>query len=471
MLTLRKFTVSVLGTLLLTIFSLGQLSAQYVVEANLAYSKGIALIKRGKEAKSIKYLRKVLEEEPNHDAACLLLIKLHLAKDNRKQAAIYIRRLQTIRPTSTKRNIERSYYLAFNDLLNGHYATSRKKIHKVITEIHKHKVFDFNLLARAYNALGYLDVVEHQSESEQKNRVAVQDRILTKAQFFFEEALRYKPNSPIAATNYNRVNTALRTPPNRIDPYDLESIQLADYAPSVVVSNDYKTTADLAIEEDWLPARVRWVVEDFSNYDELIFMMDASGSMRVPSEINPETSRFQWMKNLSYYLIDKIAYQTSLGVIAVGGECGERPPLFMSTSTARSQLVSSIQRLKADGHTPVNQAMEIAPDMFSKDGKKRAILFITDGMESCEPELTCKLSAQLGQQGIELHILSFLDQASAQNEYISYTCMAESSGGSLKGLDKNGVEKRDYQYIMEEQLIIPLLEKRESFEQSIVMGW
>ncbi|MEM8528281.1 MAG: VWA domain-containing protein [Bacteroidota bacterium] len=471
MLTLRKFTVSVLGILLFMIFGLGEISAQYVVEANVAYSKAIALIKRGKEAKAIKHLKKVMDEEPNHDAACILLIKLHLAKDNRKQASTYIGRLKTIRPTSTKRNIERDYYLAFNDLLNGHYATSRKGVMNVITDIHKHKVFDFNLLARAYNALGYLDVVEHQSESDQKNRVAVQDRILTKAQFFFEEALRYKPNSPIAATNYNRVNTALRTPPNRIDPYDLESIQLSDFAPSVVVSNDYKTTADLAIEEDWLPARVRWVIEDFSNYDELIFMMDASGSMRVPSEINPETTRVQWMKNFSYYLIDQIAYQTSLGVIAVGGECGERPPLFMSTSTARSQLVSSIQRLKADGHTPVNEAMTIAPDMFSKSGKKRAILFITDGMESCEPELTCKLSAQLGQQGIELHILSFLDQASAQNEYISYTCMAESSGGSLKGINKDGVEKRDYQYIMEEQLIIPLLEKRESLEQSIVMGW
>ncbi|MEL6718087.1 MAG: tetratricopeptide repeat protein, partial [Bacteroidota bacterium] len=193
--------ISVLGALLFTIFSLEQLSAQYVVEANLAYSKGIALIKRGKEAKAIKYLKKVLDEEPNHDAACLLLIKLHLAKDNRKQAATYIRRLYTIKPSSTKRNIERSYYLAFNDLLNGHYATSRKKIHEVITDIHKHKVFDFNLLARAYNALGYLDVVEHQSESDQKNRITVQDRILTKAQFFFEEALRYKPNSPIAATN------------------------------------------------------------------------------------------------------------------------------------------------------------------------------------------------------------------------------------------------------------------------------
>lgn len=471
MLTLRKFTVSVLGAVLFLFFGLGELSAQYVVEANLSYSRGIALIKRGKEAKAIKYLRKVLDEEPNHDAACLLLVKLHLAKDNRKQASIYINRLYTIKATSTKRNIERSYYLAFNDLLNGQYATSRRKIQEVITEIHKHKVFDFNLLARAYNALGYLDVVEHQSESEQKNRVAVQDRILTKAQFFFEEALRYKPNSPIAATNYNRVNTALRTPPNRIDPYDLESIQLSDYAPSVVVNNDYKTTVDLAIEEDWLPARVRWVLEDFSNYDELIFMMDASGSMRVPSEINPETSRFQWMKNLSYFLIGNISHQTSLGAIAVGGECGEIPPMSMATDSDRSRLVSSIQRLKADGHTPVNQAMEIAPKMFSQNGKKRAILFITDGMESCEPELTCKLSAQLGQQGIELHILSFLDQASAKNEYISYTCMAESSGGSLKGINKDGVEKRDYQYIMEEQLIIPLLEKRESMEQSIVMGW
>ncbi|MEM9847153.1 MAG: VWA domain-containing protein [Bacteroidota bacterium] len=447
------------------------LTAQYIVEANVSYSKGVACLKRGKYAKSIAYFKKTLKQEPQHDAACLMLIKLSLAKNHRKQAVIYIDHLSRIDATSSKRALERDYYLAFRSILQARYGIAREQMESIITRIHKDRDFDFNLLARAYNALGYLDVVENQQIGTSKNRMAVNERDLQNARFLFEEALRYKPSSPVAATNYNRVNTALRISPNKIDPYQINDFELPEYLPASPVMKTYADAGAIAVKTEWLPAKVHWVVEDFSNYDELIFMMDASGSMRVPSEMDANISRFDWMKNLSYHLLKKIKRTTSLGVIAVGGECGEQPPMQFSTASSRFEIANAIKHLKADGQTPVNQAMRIASQLFKHHGKKKALLFITDGMESCEPELTCELSAQLGELGIELHILSFLEQAKAQDAYVSYTCMAESSGGSLKGISSGEVKKKDYQYQVEEQLIVPLLERKVNHKQSVVAAY
>jgi len=468
--TQGKMTITSI-VLLLLFFGIDTLNAQYVAEANLAYSKGIALIKRGKNSKSIYQFRKVLKEEPNHDAACLLLIKLYLEKNNNDQANYYINHLSKIQVTSKRRNIEKSYYLAFGKIIKGEYANARLMIEDVITKAHQNNNLDFNLLARSYNVLGYLDVMENQLESDNDKRVVVNERNLRNARFLFEEALKYKPSSPIAATNYNRVNTALRTPPNKIVPYQTDEFQYDTQLPTNrVKQNVQHYDMTLSFRQEWLPAKVHWVMEDFSNYDELVFMMDASGSMRVPAEMNPSISRFDWMKNLAYYMLRNVSTNTSLGVVAVGGECGEQPPLQLATNTSRGDIARQVKALKADGHTPVNQAISIADQLFKKRGKKKAILFITDGMESCEPGLTCELSAQLGQLGIELHILSFLDQAKAQNEYISYTCMVESSGGTLKGINESGeVEQRDYQYNIEEPLIIPLLKKKEAGTERVVM--
>ncbi|MEM9886625.1 MAG: VWA domain-containing protein [Bacteroidota bacterium] len=467
--THEKDTKSIVIFLFAFIVSITSTFAQYVVEANVAYSKGVACLKRGKDAKAVACFRKVLKQEPQHDAACLMLIKLHLSKDHRKQAAFYIDHLARIKATSIKRDLERDYYLAFRDIELAKYIDAREQIEAIITKLHKERNFDFNLLARTYNALGYLDVVENQQGRSSKNRLVLHERDLLNARFLFEEALRYKPSSQIAATNYNRVNTALRVSPNKIDPYQVNDFEPVSYPSAAPALKTYSDA--IAVKQEWLPAKVHWVIEDFSNYDELIFMMDASGSMRVPSEMNTNISRFDWMKNLSYHLLKKIKKSTNLGVIAVGGECGEQPSMQFSTASSRFEIANAIKHLQADGQTPVNEAMRVAKGLFKKNGKSKALLFMTDGMESCEPELTCELSAQLGELGVELHILSFLDQAKARNEYISYTCMAESTGGSLKGLSDGKVEKRDYQYQIEEQLIVPLLAPKTKDKQSVVLGY
>ncbi|MEM1325436.1 MAG: VWA domain-containing protein [Bacteroidota bacterium] len=440
--------------------------AQHLALANNQYSKGIAFLKRGKNQKALTYFKKALKEETRHDAACLMIIKIHLAKNQPKQATFYLDHLANIQATSNYRNLERNYYLAFNHILNSNHESARDLLKQTVVEMHKDQQLDYHLLARAYNALGYLDVVSNQ-EAKNGAKIRVNERHLRNARFLFEEALRYRPNSPVAATNYNRVNTALELPPNHIDPYPLHST-----ATAVTLSNPQliAATQQAAIQEDWLPAKLHWMIDDFSDYDELLFMIDASGSMRVPSEMDARVSRFDWMKNLTYHILKSIREETKIGVVAVGGECGDRPPMQRSTSVARFRLFDLVKNLTADGQTPVNAAMELAPALFGNEKGRKAILFITDGMESCEPERTCELSAYLGQQGIEIHILSFLEESQAMNEYISYTCMAESTNGSLRGVDENGaLEQRDFQYSVDDGLIIPELEKKSDNTQGIAV--
>jgi Mg-chelatase subunit ChlD len=456
-------------TLLLLLFLCGSISfadAQHIALSNNQYSKGIAFLKRGKDQKALTYFKKALKEEIRHDAACLMVIKIYLGKNQPKQAVFYLNHLSTIQATSNQRNLERNYYLAFNNILNNQHEVARDLLKQTVIDIHKNQKLDYHLLARAYNALGYLDVVENQDNGN-GTKMLVHERHLRNARYLFEEALRYRPSNPTAATNYNRVNTALQLPPNTIEPYPIHSISTtsATASPQMVAA-----TRQTAIEEEWLPTEIHWMIDDFSDYDELLFMIDASGSMRVPSEMDTRVSRFDWMKNLTYHMLTSIQEKTKIGVIAVGGECGDRPPMQRSTATARFLLFDIVKNLAADGQTPVNTAMELAPALFGNKGGRKAILFITDGMESCEPERTCELSAYLGQQGIEVHILSFLDESQAIEEYVSYTCMAESTSGSLRGVDENGtLEQRDFQYSVDDVLIIPELEKKSDNDESVAV--
>ncbi len=464
---LRLYTILIrsLWVLLLLFVTISSINAQDVEEANLLYHQAIAVLKRGKTMHATRQLKKAIKENPIHDAAYLLLIKLYVHTGRSKKALPYIERLALVEATSPKRAIEKIYYVAYKEILEENFLTAQKQIKDAIVEAYKKQQFDFSMLSRCYNALGYLDVMQHLSEQGTQKKRIVEKRVLLNARLLFEEALRYQPKSQVAATNYNIINTALRQAPSKIESYQL--IDLIPEKPlAALATKEEKPT--LKADPALLPSGIVGITEALSAFYEIILMIDISGSMRLHSLSKQQFTRHRIMKNMVYALLNNLDANVLVGAVSVGGSCDQSPLMKLPTSQNRKAIATTLETIEADGHTPVNVALTHMPELYQSSNSKRAVLFITDGMESCDPEATCELSAWLGGQNIELHILTFLEEVGAPLEYKSYACMTQTSNGSINAISPKGdIEVRDFNFYIEEKLILPPLEQEKTEDAAI----
>ncbi len=439
--------------MLLFCMPLCELAAQSTVKANLTYYKGISSLKRGKMDNAVRQFKRVLRENPKHNAACLALIKLHLAAGHERKAARMLNYLA--HADGDKTQLERDYYLAHLNILLQRYPAARTHLEQLVTNAYDVENPDFSILARCYNALGYLNIIQSKNRKSE-GYVFTHSNILERSRIMFEEALKYNAQNASAFTNYSKINKLLDLSPSMILPYQPNDFLEEDVNEKI---KKEAATTDIVYEEELLPEQMSSLLEYSSTYDELLLMIDVSGSMRVPLKKGVDKTRFDVMKNLTCYLLDKVNDKTRMGVVSVGGDCGNQPSLRKKVErNNRITLASAISNVKVDGHTPINDAILIVPELFRAKKNKKGIVLITDGMESCDPNETCKLAAWLGSENITLHVLSFLEEKVHPEEYSSYTCMAATTGGTLSSLNKDdAIQENDYQFINEEKLLLPPL--------------
>ncbi len=450
--TIQKSVLICLCWCLLCIPS-NSLSAQSTVKANLTYYKGISSLKRGNMGNAVRQFKRVLRENPKHNAACLALIKLHLAAGQEQKAA---RMLEHLANTNSDRTqLEHNYYLAHLNILLERHDAARSYLEQLIRNAYDVENPNFSVLARCYNAMGYLNVIQNQNRKSE-GYVLTHANVLERSRIMFEEALKYNTQNASAFTNYNKVNQLLDMSPNMISPYQPNQFETRGIDESL---QEAAATTDIIYNEDLLPEEMGSLLEQAEHYDELLLMIDVSGSMRVPLKQGVERTRFDVMKNLTCYLLDKMEDKTRMGVVSVGGDCGNQPSLRRKVErNNRSELATAINNVRVDGHTPINDAILIVPELFRNKKNKKGIILITDGMESCDPNETCRLAAWLGSENITLHVLSFLEEKVHPEEYSSYTCMAATTGGTLSSMNADDtIQESDYQFINEEQLLLPPL--------------
>lgn len=446
---LKHTVLVVLSVVIASSYSVAQASSK----SNLQYYQGISLLKKGAKTKSIQFFKKTVQSDTTHEGAYLMLIKLHLNLNQPDKAKSYMTRLSQLQDFSPDRILERDYYLAYNDLLDQNYQQATTKLKATITAAYQLKQFDFFLLSKCYNTLGYIDAIQQPIERS-KDKLIVSNRALQNAKALLEEALRYNPNAQITAKNYNIVTTALRVQPFTIEPYQKSQLEEGGMVvPSFTAINSTE-------ESSVLPDNMGALTEEWNNFEEVILMLDASGSMRtmVP---NTYRSRFEQGKQVANYFLDHFATKVKIGLVAVAGECGFAPKLSSSTLQNRTDLSNLMQDVKADGHTPINDALKLVPNLFQTNAKNKAVIFITDGIDSCDPKLTCELTASLGANGISVHIIN-LESIVSPEEYENYLCMTVSSGGMLRYINtSNQIELYD-QFDLEDYLLLPKLETPKS---------
>jgi len=314
-----------------------------------------------------------------------------------------------------------------------------------------------------YNTLGYATLLNQGKADFGRSGLPphyhVHKRDMERAFEYFGEALNYNADNPSALYNYKILSDTLES----TSQYDLSSDTTANvlkYETELNVSNDV------------------FELLDFSSYQEVLFLLDISGSMVMEKVICKGRDRFSVMKETALHILRKMPETTQLGIATIGGDCGTAPKLWIKTGKIdRKELQQNITFLAPDGTTPLLTILQETPVLFSAKSKQRkAIFFISDGANICsggEVDI-CEWSERLNRQGITINIFTFLDATlNHVNAFAEYSCLADNTHGKIVYMDnlRCKIEPYSFEFIESAQLHIPTLHKVSCFGPSVKDLW
>jgi len=259
------------------------------------------------------------------------------------------------------------------------------------------------------------------------------------------EALRYNPDNEIALRNLGFISQFCNC---HSDPKDfLKNDTLnAGQNPNGYQGIPAKHASGLSrFNIRFLPDRISKILHVLNKYDELVMLLDISGSMEEEVEINNTTcTRFDVMIDISKYLISCLKNELQVGVLTIGLECEDPPAIHVRTGAKdRNTLINAIKILKPEGYTPLNDRLRNCEALFSDTTEKKAVLLFTDGLNTCGEENTCQIAEDLYSRGVNIYILSFLLERDSEMEYSVFDCIANISDGQIYEVEvQNGISDK-----------------------------
>lgn len=170
-------------------------------------------------------------------------------------------------------------------------------------------------------------------------------------------------------------------------------------------------------------------------------IMDLSGSMLAD---DAGGTRLDAAKRASTGLIDSLPDDALLGMLVYGQRessdesnrergCQDIEVLSPVQKVDKEGLKSRIAGLKAQGYTPIGNALRKAADELGSDGE-RSIILVSDGIDTCAPPPVCEVAKELAGQGVGLtiHTVGFKVDEEARAEL---ECVAQATGGQSMTAD------------------------------------
>ncbi len=132
---------------------------------------------------------------------------------------------------------------------------------------------------------------------------------------------------------------------------------------------------------------------------EQVAIIDQSSSMSAIAldAEHPLWSRLDVTKAVFPIWLNRLPQGIRVGLVTVGGMCGNSPALEHPVGTDRNALARDVAGLALDGQTPLNQVLESVPRMFTKARAEKRVVLFTDGLDSCGGD-TCEIARQLYQR-------------------------------------------------------------------------
>lgn len=306
------------------------------------------------------------------------------------------------------------------------------------------------LLSIVYNSLGYASLLD-QGNNAHKSRdrpehIHIHRRDIERNLEHFAAALQEDGSNEAARYNYKMLSDTLNiTPVNYPKTAAAGSKEVANYKS--------------------IPANI-FALLDFSPYDEIVFLLDISGSMVMEKVTCVDEDRFTVMKETAMYMFQKIPEEKNLGIGTIGGDCGTTPRLWHTVGDLnRKDFGYALDFLVPDGTTPLLNILMDAPNLFSnRPGTSKSIFLVSDGANICRIGNTdiCEWADDLANRQISINILTFLNaDLSNTNAFAEYTCLAQNTFGELIYIDANRCNARPFAFDLVEQcpLFLPELEK------------
>jgi Mg-chelatase subunit ChlD len=108
--------------------------------------------------------------------------------------------------------------------------------------------------------------------------------------------------------------------------------------------------------------------------------------------------------------------------------CGDSSLLVPFAEYNREPIRSAIDRLRPTGQTPIAYALNQAAYDFGSLQSDRAVVLVTDGIESCGGD-PARAARELSEQGIMVHVIGFGLGNAADEDTWSLQAIANASGG------------------------------------------
>ncbi len=305
------------------------------------------------------------------------------------------------------------------------------------------------LLSILSNTLGYAVFMNQGKNAhlsnDQPEHLHIHRRDMERCVEHFAAAVEYDGANVTARKNYQMLCDSL-------------GIQATDYA--TAAASDPSSAPNYGS----ISANIYQML-DFKGYDEVVFLLDISGSMVMEKVACVDQDRFKVMKETALYMLDKIPATTALGIGTIGGDCGTTPRLWHPVgSLSRKDFRYALDFLVPDGTTPLLNILVESPGLFSgTDSLNRAIFLVSDGANICKIRGLdiCDWADGLRSQHITIQILTFLNaDLTNSNAFAEYTCLAENTYGKVFYIDANRCNVKPLAFNLVENCLFELPEIR-----------
>jgi hypothetical protein len=289
------------------------------------------------------------------------------------------------------------------------------------------------------NALGYAQVMNQGKGASAHADLAphyhVHRRDLERGMTSFLAAYRADVQNVQAAANYKRL----------VDTLGLQGEIIVEDSVQNREERQLKTYQYAS-----LPANVQPLLE-FIDYDEVVFLLDISGSMVMEEVSCIGEDRFDVMRETAQLLLANFSDATQVGIGTIGGDCGTVPRLWHPAGElSRKDLGYALKFLVPDGTTPLLTILQQTPTLFTDNpNTSKALIFISDGENVCRlPGVDiCEWTNSLASQKITINIMTFLGASlDNTNAFAEYTCLTENTYGRLLYMDGNRCRLEEYRF-------------------------
>ena len=353
------------------------------------------------------------------------------------------------------------YYKAVSQMLTEEgwfeFKEAEKSMKNAVTELKRSWAPDYGFFSDVENARGYLSITARglSKDSLRQDVCLVRWEYIYLAIERFRDALIYNPENEIAQQNLDTLLHMLEEHGKPIPAHHFESNVIGRTGVSVD-SLDIDSLNDVStipvLDYSLLPRNHALILRELHRYDEIILLVDLSGSMDDPVGWSAEASKFSIAHQLAIYIAINLRPNVFLGAVSVGRNCDVTSMVLNHPigSVSRFELTQKISSMRPRGHTPLDRRLLMTKDMFSDKQNKKLVFLLSDGMDTCGdiPDL-CGTASILASNGIDLSVFSFIYEtldAESRSAYAIYQCMVRPTTNKIYKIEEDGGVEDDIDY-------------------------